>query len=115
MIKESIYDRLSEKMSNELDDYKQELLQKEPSEIIDSAYEYAMKTEIVFMIESRDLSENVSQKLLSMDNPLDEIYREWLDMDSSFSDLLEMAACNLTDENEADIDISWGDDEDLEL
>lgn len=77
------------KMELEFDNFIDNLKTLSPEKIIESSYEKVFKEEILNCFdESNPLDEKQAKALLSKKNPLDYLYQEWLDMDSSYIDLL---------------------------
>ena len=66
---------LYEKMSYEQDYYRQWLLSQPPEEILNHAYEYAMREDILMAMETDELTDAQTQALLSSDTPLADVYR----------------------------------------
>jgi hypothetical protein len=64
------------------------LLDKAPREILDAAYEKVVKADIVYNFEGNELSDKETLALLALEYPLDEMYRDWMDSDSSYMDTL---------------------------
>ena len=82
---------LEEKISKELKDFKENLMQCEPKTIMDRAYELVTKEEMTYKITEKDYSISELKTLLGTDGILDECYDEWLDSDSNFNEVLEYA------------------------
>lgn len=77
-------------MQSELDELKNELLRLPPEEILGRAYEYAMKTEIIFAAHNSELEEHQMQALANHPAPLSDVYNKYLKHDeSSLSEELE--------------------------
>lgn len=66
---------LYEKMSYEQDYYRNWLLSQPPEEILNHAYEYAMREDILMAMETKELTDAQAQALLSSDTPLSDVYR----------------------------------------
>lgn len=81
-------DRLYEKMSAEYDDFLEELKTKPPGKIIESAYEKVFKEDILMTFGSDEFSDEQIDALLALEEPLDSLYRDWLDTDASYMDTL---------------------------
>ena len=77
MASEDLNAALYEKMYNEQEQYKADLMGKTPAWILDSAYEYCIREDIVLCMESLDLSENQARALLRLKKPLAEIFDAW--------------------------------------
>ncbi|GHU87213.1 hypothetical protein FACS1894202_01050 [Clostridia bacterium] len=83
---DTVQSKLYEKMSNEYDAFIDSLKAKTPGEIIDSSYEVTYKEEILINCESGSIGDKEAAALFALDNPLDELYRNWLHTDVSVAD-----------------------------
>ena len=93
--------QLIKNMQAELDELKKELLKMPPQEILSRAYEYAMKTEIIYAAHDAELEDNQLEALLKYHTPLSNVYNKYLKHDeTSLSD--ELANCLV---EEADIEL----------
>jgi len=81
--------QLYKKVQNELATFHEELLQKSPQEIIDVAYQIALKNDIAECFTDTDYSPQVTKALLKSPNLSNEIYEEWLGTDYSHMDDLK--------------------------
>ena len=77
MTSEELNIALYEKMCDEQERFKAELMEKEPAWILDGAYEYCIREDIVLCMETLDLSDKQARALLKLKNPLAEIYEAW--------------------------------------
>ena len=66
---------LYEKMSDEQDSYRQWLLSQPPEDILNHAYEYAMREDILMAMETERLTDSQAQALLNSPTPLSDVYR----------------------------------------
>lgn len=82
---------LYEKMSYEQDDYRQWLLSQPPEEILNHAYEYAMREDILMAMETEELTDTQAQALLGSRTPLADVYREFDKLESAHMD--EIRSC----------------------
>ena len=103
---EILNQKVWEKMQAELDRFIKELKTKSPDEIIESAYELTYKEDILqsfdFELDGNcPLSNEQAKALLSLKHPLDYLYQEWLDYDSSVLDTLRQSNA-LAIENQVD-------------
>ena len=80
-LEEKLVDALSDKMHMEQDKFREELLKKSPEEILNGAYSYWMREDIIIAVEGRHLSDEALSTLLKLDNPLSAAYQEFLDTD----------------------------------
>ena len=72
---DKMYDLLIEKARAEQSGFKNYLLNQPVEEILDHAYEYATREDILMIIEGGDLSEQEVKALISSRTPLADIYR----------------------------------------
>ncbi len=63
--------------------YRQHLLTLPPEEILDSAYEYTIREDILLSLEYNDLTNKQCQALLKSPCPLSDIFRAWEKYESS--------------------------------
>lgn len=69
-------------VKKEFEEYKEDLSKKDISLIILKSYETAIKKEFVQIISNIPLNDQVTEKLLSLEYPLDYIYNQYLDTES---------------------------------
>lgn len=81
-------ERLYEKMCAEQDAFRDWLLQQPSEDIIERAYEYSSCDDIVEVIKSTDLSFAQAQALLASQNPLYDVFEEFLERDTDFGELI---------------------------
>ena len=81
-------EQLYEKMCAEQDAFHDWLLQQPSEDIIEHAYEYSSCDDIVEVIKSTDLSFAQAQALLASQNPLYDIFEEFLERDTDFGELI---------------------------
>jgi hypothetical protein len=80
-------EQLYNKLSAEFDAYVESLKVLPPEKIISSAYEKVFKEDLLMCFEDSDnLNDREVAALLALDEPLDELYRNWLDTDVSYMD-----------------------------
>lgn len=98
MSKEDLNFDLFARMSEELRMF-YEWLKTQPSDsIINHSYEYAVKTDILAGMESLELTEERARALLSLDKPLDAIFRAYDDQGLTLIDLMMETVENHADE-----------------
>lgn len=73
--------QLIKNMQAELDELKEDLLKMPQQEILSRAYEYAMKTEIIYAAHDVDLDDNQLESLLKYHTPLSNVYNKYLNID----------------------------------
>lgn len=86
--KDTIKDLLYEKMSNEQNDFIENLKHLLPEKIIQSAYEKVMRDDILMLFEDDFLDDKQIKALLRLERPLSACYDEWLKNDCSYMDML---------------------------
>lgn len=94
--KEMLNQKVCDKMQAELDEFIAELKTKSSSEIIECAYELIYKEDILQSFDfdircNNPLTNEQAKALLSLKNPLDYLYQEWLECDSSVLDTLRLS------------------------
>lgn len=67
---------LYSKMEETFQDFTSWLLKQSPEEILDHAYEYAIKENILLVMEYNDLEESQANALLALEDPLDYLFNE---------------------------------------
>lgn len=77
MTNEELNVALYERMYAEQEQYKAELMEKSPAWILNSAYEYCIREDIVLCMEALDISDKQAKALLKLKKPLAEIYEAW--------------------------------------
>ncbi len=80
---------LQDKMSAELDTFRDWLLTRSPAEILEHTFEYTAKTDIVLLMDNVELSNKRLNALLSSPCPLEDVYKEFRDMDTSLTDTIQ--------------------------
>src|SRR5574344_466077 len=90
-MEEQIRKELYEKMQKEISDFKAELRTKTPDEIINSAYEIALKDEMICNFYPECLVFDIEdiKRLNKKSQPLQELYDDWMDSDININQLLE--------------------------
>ena len=68
---------LYQKMFAEQEQYKAKLLTMTPQEILEQAYEFVIREDILLSLEYSDLSAKQAQALLGTDTPLADIFAKW--------------------------------------
>lgn len=79
---------LYEKMKAEQDKYRDWLLTQEPAEILNHTYEYTMREDIVMAMEELELTPKQAKALLKSPCPLDDVYKEFQDMETEHMDTI---------------------------
>ena len=97
--------RAHEKLTNEYNDFIEEMQKERPEVIIERAYEKVCKQEMLYAFEKKDLSINECKSLLKCPNILNDCYDEWLKCDGNFNEMLEYAVDNSIEHIEEDFKI----------
>ena len=82
---------LYEKVSAELEEYKNNLLMMSPEQMLEHAYAYAVRSDIVIAIECGSIHARQAQALLKADNTLDEIFSKWEDFEKNHMETIRAA------------------------
>ena len=77
MTTEELNQALFEKMNEEMKQYANWLLKQPPEAILNNAIEYATKFDIVSIMETTELSADKARALLSLEEPLDAIFKDY--------------------------------------
>ena len=81
--RQSLNQKLGDKVQRELADFHENILSKSPQEIYDSAYQIILKNDIVECFSEAEYSPQAAKALLKSPNLLQDIYEEWLAKDDS--------------------------------
>ena len=81
MTNEELTAALQEKMTAEQERYKGELLKMPPEKILENAYQYGVREDIVYSLESHALSDEQLSALLKLDRPLESVWRTFIHND----------------------------------
>lgn len=81
--KQSLNQRLTDKVQRELSIFREEILGKPPQEIYDAAYQITLKSDIAECFSNADYSPQAVKALMKSPNLLQEVYEEWLEKDYS--------------------------------
>ena len=88
---EELNAELYEKVSAELEEYKNNLLMMSPEQMLERAYAYAVRSDIVIAIECGSIHARQAQSLLKADNTLDEIFGKWEDFEKNHMETIRTA------------------------
>lgn len=83
MTTEELNTQLYEKMFAEQEKYRQWLLTQPPDEILNHAYEYTIRNDILLSLEYNDLNRKQAQALLKSPCPLDDVFKTWEKQETS--------------------------------
>lgn len=85
----TIQEKLYEKLSAEHQARIEEIKQLPPDKIIERAYEIYIKDDLLSYFYTPNIGDDEASVLLKLDRPLDHLYYEWLDVDTSHMDALQ--------------------------
>ena len=88
---EELNAELYEKVSTEFEEYKNNLLMLPPEQLLEHAYAYAVRSDIVIAIECGSIHARQAQALLKSENALDEIFGKWEDFEKNHMDNVRRA------------------------
>ena len=95
-IEEDLNERLYDKITAEQDEFRKSLLAMTPEEVLDRAYEYCIREDIIASLESYDVPVNQAKALLRQKKPLEMIVRKWKSTETNhmetISDVIEETA-----------------------
>ena len=74
---EQLNQTLYDKMAAEQAEFHSWLLEQKPEEIINHAYEYSMRADILVEMEALDLPAEQAEALLASPTPMADVYRQW--------------------------------------
>lgn len=86
--RQSLNQRLTDKIQRELSSFREEMQAKTPQEIYDAAYQIAMKNEIADCFSNADYSPQAAKAFMKSPNLLQDIYEEWIGREDSHMDEL---------------------------
>ncbi len=96
MTNKELKQKLLDKMEQEQNIFEEELMSKSPKEILNNAYMYATRQDILYKMEDMDLTDEEIQSLLTLNYPLAYIYDFYVyDLSDYMEDLsycIKMAA-----------------------
>jgi len=98
MTNEELNTKLYEKLSAEQEHFKDWLLGQSPQEILNHAYEYAVREDIVFGMECLNLSDDQANALLASKTPLADIYRAFEKIETAHMDNIRDCIENRADD-----------------
>ena len=79
---------LYEKMAAEQDKFRDWLKSQPPAEVLNHAYEYTVREDIVMAMEELELPEAQAAALLASPSPLADVYKEFADRETSYMDVI---------------------------
>ena len=94
MTNEELNTKLYRKMSEKLEEYKDELLSMPSAEVLEHAYAYTVKQDIVLAMEELNLSDKQCKALLHESDPLEKVFERWENHESHYmDDIRDMIEC----------------------
>lgn len=94
MTNEELNTKLYQQMSEELDEYKDELLSMPSAEVLEHAYAYSVKQDILFAMEEIDLPDKQCKALLRESHPLEKVFERWENHESHYmEEIRDMIEC----------------------
>ena len=98
MTGEELNKALYDKMSAEMERFKDWLKTQPPETIIQNAYECAMKEDILLTMEYHDLDDEQARALLNTENPLDRAYNAYENMQTDHMEHIQYIVENLAED-----------------
>lgn len=86
MTNEELNTRLYEKMFAEQEQFRDWLLSQPAAEILNHAYEYTVREDILMSLEYHDLEDSQAKALLKSGKPLKQIFERWENQETSYMD-----------------------------
>ena len=86
MTNEELNTRLYEKMFAEQEQFRDWLLSQPAAEILNHAYEYTVREDILMSLEYHDLENSQARALLKSGKPLKQIFERWENQETSYMD-----------------------------
>ena len=86
MTNEELNTRLYEKMFAEQAQFRDWLLSQPAAEILNHAYEYTVREDILMSLEYHDLEDSQARALLKSGKPLKQIFERWENQETSYMD-----------------------------
>lgn len=86
MTNEELNTRLYEKMFAEQEQFRDWMLSQPAAEILNHAYEYTVREDILMSLEYHDLEDSQARALLKSGKPLKQIFERWENQETSYMD-----------------------------
>lgn len=86
MTNEELNTRLYEKMFAEQEQFRDWMLSQPAAEILNHAYEYTVREDILMSLEYHDLEYSQARALLKSGKPLKQIFERWENQETSYMD-----------------------------
>ena len=88
MTQEEMLTALYEKMAAEQDKYRDWLKSQPAAEVLNHAYEYTVREDIVMCMEELELTEAQAKALLASPTPLADVYKDFEKLETSYMDVI---------------------------
>ena len=88
MNQDELNTQLYEKMLAEQSQFKESLMTLTPKEILDKAYEYTVREDIVLTMEDAELSSKQCRALLKSDTPVADVFERFRKRGTSYMDIV---------------------------
>lgn len=98
MLYDDPHTALFNKMTAKQEQYKEQLLMKSPKEILEHAYEYALREDILFSMDTNDLTDEQVEALLQTETPLNDIVQTIENLETSYMDMVREGVEHRADE-----------------
>ena len=92
--RQSLNQKLAEKVERELADFREDILSKSPQEVYDVAYQIILKNDIAECFSDVDYSPQAAKALMKSPNLLQDIYEEWIGREDSHMDKLRQTVAD---------------------
>ena len=89
---------LYEKMTAEQDKFRDWLKSQPPEEVLNHAYEYTIREDIVMAMEELELTDTQAQALLESPSPLADVYRYFENLETGYMDVIRDSIENRADD-----------------
>lgn len=103
-----VNEELYAKMSREMEQYRENLLSKSPGEILEYAYGYATREDILLSLEFHDLTDRQATALLKSEHPLEDVFMKWEGSEHSYMKTIQtMIESTANDKLREDFKEKW--------
>ena len=89
---------LYEKMTAEQEKFRDWLKSQPPEEVLNHAYEYTIREDIVMAMEELELTDTQAQALLDSSSPLADVYRYFEKLETGYMDVIRDSIENRADD-----------------
>ena len=88
MTNEELNTALYQKMFDEQERYRDSLLSMSPAEVLDHAYEYTVREDLLLSMEYHDLDDSQTKALLKRDEPLKELFAQFESRETGYMEIV---------------------------